>query len=363
MRVLACSVGLFLWSASPARAQLTPELRLHVGETPEAPITVVSDLELDRNGRIYVAEPIEAAVYVLDTSGTILNRIGRQGGGPGEFRRPLGLGWKADTLWVADPSQRRISLFQRDGDFVRSAGVQGLNMVAALLNDGSVLAVASQQQEGLRYLLRIPPGGTHADTLVHLDVPGRTRIAVGPGAIVTPQPFAHTDLWSASSDGGAVYVVRSGNSSDGEHRIQIMRFAPMGNVVYTRRHRYEPKPLTDAIFERVVSDLIASIEESRPPGMGPAPLDEQAIRDALSRTRFLPPVTDLLPNRDGSLWIRREEREGASARWDIIDPHGDVAGSITLPRDLSVLLLDGKQLWGVERDEWDLPIIVRYRVP
>jgi hypothetical protein len=58
--LLVCS--LLSWPVPAAQAQLVPELRVPTGEDPDAAITEVAHLEIDRLGRIYVAEPTEATV-------------------------------------------------------------------------------------------------------------------------------------------------------------------------------------------------------------------------------------------------------------------------------------------------------------
>ncbi len=274
-----------------------------------------------------------------------MRRIGRRGEGPGEFVRPIALGWKADTLWVGDPSLRRISLFQQDGAFVRS--VRGSAPMAALLADGSLLTLSAPQWDGPRYLLRDPPGGRERDTLTHLGAASTARIPVGAGAIVAPQPFGNRGFWHVSSDGTAVYVVRNSTGESGEHGFHIARFAPTGELVYARDYNYDPLPLTDRVFDMVVSDFLTGIEGFRRGGVNPPPVDERVIRKALARPRFLPPVTRVLPSRDGSLWIRREEGEAASTKWDVIGQDGEVTGSVSLPRDLDVRRIEGRRLWVV----------------
>jgi len=43
------------------------------------------------------------------------------------------------------------------------------------------------------------------------------------------------------------------------------------------------------------------------------------MRDAVTLPAFHPPVTDLAAASDGRLWIRREEVDTTSVRWDVVD--------------------------------------------
>ncbi len=74
--------------------------------------TAVSSVAVDPRGRwIFVADPLEHAVFVLDTLGKLVQRIGRRGKGPGEFESPAGLAVSPDgVLWVRDIT--RVQLFR-----------------------------------------------------------------------------------------------------------------------------------------------------------------------------------------------------------------------------------------------------------
>jgi hypothetical protein len=89
------------------------------------------DLQVLDAGSV-LAVPIHVhEVWITDFKGNILKRIGRDGEGPGEFRRP----WSAfvgpgDSISIYDRQLARVSLFTLDGTFHRSfrvpAGVNTL---------------------------------------------------------------------------------------------------------------------------------------------------------------------------------------------------------------------------------------------
>ncbi len=58
---------------------------------------------------------------MFDRHGQHVRTIGRQGSGPGEFAQVVGLDWAPDgTLWVVDPGNARISLFDTAGAYLRA---------------------------------------------------------------------------------------------------------------------------------------------------------------------------------------------------------------------------------------------------
>jgi hypothetical protein len=75
----------------------------------------VSDLLVATDGRVYVADRQASTIHVLEADGRVSGAIGRDGQGPGEFRRPTSLAQKADTLVVVDWFNYRVQYLSLDG--------------------------------------------------------------------------------------------------------------------------------------------------------------------------------------------------------------------------------------------------------
>jgi hypothetical protein len=71
----------------------------------------------DSRGRFFVGPTRNQNILVLDSSGTVLRRFGRQGKGPGEFSMIRRFAIVNDTVYVSDLGQ--VSLLTPDGDFIR----------------------------------------------------------------------------------------------------------------------------------------------------------------------------------------------------------------------------------------------------
>ena len=69
----------------------------------------------DPLGNLFVIDQTGKRVLGYDTGGSFIGSWGREGSGPGELQMPPGLGMgSADTLWVLDGSNQRITLLPRD---------------------------------------------------------------------------------------------------------------------------------------------------------------------------------------------------------------------------------------------------------
>ncbi len=76
-------------------------------------------IAVDDWGRVYVADRKPPAVKVFDSTGSLVRIIGREGGGPGEFRVAF-IAVRGGLLVVQDPMQSRTTVFDSAGSYLRS---------------------------------------------------------------------------------------------------------------------------------------------------------------------------------------------------------------------------------------------------
>src|SRR5664279_1344328 len=82
-----------------------------------SPVTWVA---LAGNGTIAIGQAQDHLVRFFDAKGKSLGTFGRDGEGPGEFRRIDRAGWLADTLWVSDMSQPRFTVIGPEHKLLRT---------------------------------------------------------------------------------------------------------------------------------------------------------------------------------------------------------------------------------------------------
>ena len=74
---------------------------------------------LTQEGHLYVLDNGLSLIYKLSMAGAVLQKIGNEGAGPGEFFSPTAMILAKGNLWVADPRNGRLLLF-RDDVFVKT---------------------------------------------------------------------------------------------------------------------------------------------------------------------------------------------------------------------------------------------------
>lgn len=143
----------------------------------EPPFYRVSDAVLDNQRNIvFLANGGDGELILYDIGSASIERIGRRGRGPGEFRRPLWMEpYGPDSLLVYDRDLIRFSIFSRSGAFgrtfrLRGTGLQG-RQPATVTQMGDKVWVARSSGTPQPLMMVETPSGTKArDTVTVLEI-------------------------------------------------------------------------------------------------------------------------------------------------------------------------------------------------
>ena len=375
----------------------TVESRIGSVDDPDHGFSRLGGVDVDRDGNVYALEMLDHQIRVYDRNGQLLRRIGRRGGGPGEFDSPPLFGVKGDTLWTIDGMANRLTLFDRAGSVIATGRTSGLRiplprgygyvLPVALRPDGlfsgwftRVTSSARDTATGVQQGDSIPvprvlfdTDGTVVDTIGMMPGPPPRmvpppnysanrfeRITVGSGSHLVPDPPTELPMWLALDDGHIVVDVRYATSQDA-HTFAVTRINLAGDTVYHRTLGYRPERFTP---EQLDSAASRGSRSMMPMG-GPAPPVDDAVVNALRAAMEFPEFQ--LPIRypwladDESVWLRRVD-EGDVARWIVLEPDGRVRGELRLPPNARPLWYRGDEMWASVPDEMDVPWLVRYRI-
>jgi hypothetical protein len=151
------------------------------------------------------------AVYVFDSVGHYLRRIGRRGTGPGEFISTRGILRTGDTLHVFDQRLLRRTRLTTDGEFIDATPVPGQILEAAPLDAEALVMNTIPRGAGIGHRVLAIMDGTGAVTITFGDSVGEVnidpnrywrKIAVdGNGTIWTARLTEYRlDQWSGSGE-------------------------------------------------------------------------------------------------------------------------------------------------------------------
>jgi hypothetical protein len=388
LHVSACAPG----DAEPVTASLPVasverEIRIGAVDNPEYSFGAVGALEVGADGRIYTLHRQEATVRVWTPAGLAADSIGRRGEGPGEFISARTIGWKGDSLWVFDSTRNaRITFFDADGRYLGQVmpqtdlgsvelAVQGIYppRPEGVLGDGSLLGITpgfSQDiVEGKITSIahtRMDREGAVLDTIVMIPVGREAVLGVlrDGGGTFSAQPFGDPTLNVLTADATAYILLDRRAAGSGEiAEFRVHRVALSGDTVFSRAYPYLPTPITPDTVEHVIRERAESLHGFVGERTGTTlPQWVEWVSEATYRPAYFTPVSAVVAGRDDTIWLALHPPAGTDVEWLVLDPEGEPLRTLTLPASLRVFQAEESYVWGVERDEFDVEYIVRYRV-
>lgn len=320
-----------------------------------------STIGVDNFGRVYVADRKPPAVKIFDSTGQLVRVIGREGGGPGEFRVAF-IAVRKGVLAVHDPMQSRTSVFDTAGSYLRS-----WKSSCCYWDDIFI-------DRAMR--IYIPTPGAF-DKAVKPRGQAYTRYQVDGQLVDT--------LWVPSRDEGKEWRVQS---KDGKMRMStnvpltpliLKAFDPAGGFVYgwsadyrlvrsptgadtTRiiERRWTPDALPDSIREARANETLKWVAEQ---------YGEAAAKAAIKVSDVpttAPAFIDLRVDEDEHLWVRRLiGTDSTKTAYDVFAPDGSWLGPVSVPIGLPQLggLYFGRgAIYAATEDGDGRPVIVRLKV-
>lgn len=315
----------------------------------------IMDLEVDDEGRIFVLESQANELRIFDGNGRHLATSGRKGGGPGEFAQPLMLAWGPDeNLWIVDPPNNRISVFDHAGTFLTSHHQPGGFVImpwpGRFDRAGSYYSPVPLQGLGdfRMGLVRYDTAFTPGDTLIPPEDPVDREyfeLRGNGGHIMASIPYSGSFMTRLSAQGTFVGVLTD------EYRF--IEISGRGDTLRTITREFEPLPVTGEDRDSARADMEWFTRQG-------GHIDLSKLPD------HKPAVQSFLWDDEDNLWVipvteRALERRVAQ----VFDPDGRYLGEVALPFQLRtnpVPVIRRGTMYAVTSDELDVPFVVRARI-
>ncbi|MDX1641735.1 MAG: 6-bladed beta-propeller, partial [Balneolaceae bacterium] len=81
------------------------------GDSDTVLIGSLRDVVVDSLGRVFIADSQKQVIYLFEPDGRLVDQLGREGKGPGEFGSIKSLQIRNDHLYVFDPNQYKVIVF------------------------------------------------------------------------------------------------------------------------------------------------------------------------------------------------------------------------------------------------------------
>ena len=315
------------------------------------------------DGTVVVGDDQSKDLRFFDRAGRHLRTVGREGGGPGEFKAVGSLAALGDSLVVADFNNRRVSVFAPDGSLARAipldaGGSTDFTFPEGYLGDGSVLlssggmfdrgSESGVSRDSVTYL-RLPAAGGAPRELGRF-VGGEMFVQSGGGAVmVGPRAFGRS---------AEVEVVPDGFFYGSTDTYEIRRYDASGRLLRLVRRTQEPRAVTPADIERYKAARLKQAAEIR--GGRFREMQEKSLA-AMSYPETMPAHGPFRADRAGNLWVSEfQVTSDDPGKWTVFDPQGRMLGTVATPARFRVLEIGDDYVLGAWKDELDVDHVRLY---
>ena len=289
------------------------------------PLVSPDAIAVGRDDRVVVADQAPARVLLVDQAGRVTGTIGREGAGPGEYRRPNPTLWDT-VIAVFDPALLRLTAFDTAGRVLWSQPAPCCRYEPAVADgDG-------------RFWVPSSGAGLGAATVIGYDATGRVLDTIPvPGSVTDPTsywtlkdpgedaarfstriPLKPANYFAVSPRGGIWYGF-SGTRTIVQGRSGV---DTSETVLANWPQRTVPRSTRLAMVEALVDGASRLIPA--------ATLRSLAKADDIPAT--LPPYFGLRVDACGRLWVLRTPTQlDLPIEWELFSAAGEHIGTIALP--------------------------------
>jgi hypothetical protein len=308
------------------------------GDDEEIIFGVIGDVAVDAQGNLYALDQQLSQISVFDKDGNFLRTIGREGEGPGEFRRASQLFTTPDNkIAVAQMMPGKIVLLTTDGkpggDFpMPPAPDGGTQMIwdAGSAGRSVVLGSGTMAQRDNKFTMKSSLKLVAADGTIRGTVAERTQ-ENDMANMSFDEKTARRPVWTASAD-GKLFVNDAFDAYEIKYYGADAKLARVATREYQHRGRNKEE-----------------MEEGRPRMMIRRGGGGGQRFDATASPTD-PDIMSMFAREDGTVWVlssrgARDLPKGTLARFDVFDGNGRFVREITVQGDAS-WSRDGIQIVG-----------------
>lgn len=326
------------------------------GDTDEVLLGRVGGTAVDAQGHVYIGDWDANTVFVFNDDGSFLQSLGREGGGPGEFRSIYYMGIHEGMLHVYDFNQQRMNVFSTELlEFAYTVSLQfeeernrDMSIWTAsafyLLNDGNYLMqfvpglLETTDEDRMQHLYLVSDQGRILSDLI-LELPwGREFITDRdiPGVIMVP--FAPQTLLNVSGD--AIYNLWSKD-------LAVKKYNLKGNYINAFYH-----PVEKSILDR--QDILNREEFDDPQS-------QQMVRN-LTLPDCWPAVRDFVLDDENRFWISLIKKDGDENEWWVLQKNGELIARFFWSENKRIRHIKNGFIYTLEsNEETGFDQVVKYR--
>lgn len=328
-------------------ATIDSEPLLTIGDKPEDALFRVIGLALVGEVLIVAEASSRTLRYYDRATGELLQTIGGEGEGPGEYQALAFLQAIGNRLYTFDFANRRLTVLDAAGAVEKTVTIQPWEGypypdVQGVFNDGSILVASSiQRPEGVEaptvrripwILARYDSTGHFVDSLGHYLAGEGRVVPFGRGGAATsrwPGPFRRV---ASSGVLGNEYFIRD------NMEFTIPVFDRTGVLIRELGSGASPEPTAVTRKDR---DLFEELDGA----------------EGWERPEFYPYHNDIL-DLNGLIWVRQYDYlRSPGERWTLYSKEGERVGEVASSENLLVFAADGDVVAVLRRNELGVEMV------
>ena len=291
-----------------------------LGANDDLLIALPTDVKIGPDGNIYVLDLKMLDIKVISPAGAHVRTIGREGEGPGEFRRPNGIAFLPDaTLGVAQLSPGKLIGLHLDGKAAHDmrpaavVGNAGTIVLTGVYSGGGNLVLSGyevvtdekkQEMQRVFFVRRYASDGTPGQTYFT----STSRLVFGAETIIHESDVDTPVSRIAVDSSGRVYI------AEGRESYDISVYRPDGGLERTVGRKFESLK-RNGLGKSLARNVLAA-SYRRIPGVK---IEVSELEADIQRIR----VAD-----DGLIWVQSsrdvfEQPNGVFAGWDVFSLKGE----------------------------------------
>ena len=349
-------------SLSPTGWKVNPVPTLILGEegTPSETLHRIQGVQGLPSGGFLVVDGGTRELRFFDGRGRILERVGGQGAGPGEFEDPVLVPWIGqDSLLLFDKRLPRFQIFSSGGEY--SGSFRHLQGWPA----GRLPPVGALQMQALFEERRFQEG-ERSEAKARLKQTVREYFWYDMGNAKRTDLISFVVDWAYETSGGtsdlpfspaptAVVGPRGAWITNGNN-FEIRGFGPQGSIRHLIRVKEPKRPVTPAMVQTRIDALMAQYPE-----VERDPLERDYSEVPLPDS--LPAIQSLLVDDTGWLCPQRYHWDPSQPKeWIVFDPDGRAHGTVETPPGLDVKWIGEDRVLGVWLDAMDVEYVRLHRL-
>ena len=371
--ILLCAAAL---TAAPTQSEPAPRTLTGFPLNLDLDLVQVAAVRELANGHLLISDAGGPAILVVDPATGATRKIGREGQGPNEFRRPGGIYYDTDgtTSLIVDRAQPRVFVIDKTGALtaMRSIEIRGTQRSA---DDSDPMRIDASlhtyfEDQGFMFRASAGQGVSDSISLIRFDVAQqkpdtaarlfRTKPTVTTQGRMTfgrSPVFSLADGWGVAND-GSIAVVRAT-----PYRVDWI--SPAGKTAAGTAVAYTPVAVSDADREEREKNQAKSIVSGSATSKEGRTTTMSSSDFKTEYAKVKPPFDPqkIVVGPDNKVWVGRYLPANAKqVVYDVFDRRGARVDRIALPARSRIVGFGPSALFVAELDDDDLPHLKKYRL-